>query len=374
MAKRMILMLLALGALLTLLAFVKYSQVQGAIAEGASFAPPPEAVTTVVAGETRWPATLGAIGTVVADKGVVVSADLPGIVECIEFESGRAVSAGTVLVRLDTKQERAQLSAAEATRDLARLHLARMTELRGKGVSSQSELDAATAAARETEARVEEIQATIARKTIRAPFSGWLGIRQVNLGQYLTGGAPIVPLQSLQPIHVDFSVPQQEVARLAPGTEVAVALEGGEPMATGRVSALDSVVDAGTRNALVRATFDNAGGALRPGMFVETELVLGLGEPIIALPASAVSYAPYGNSVFIVEELEGPDGTRYQGVRQQFVRLGQGLGDQVAVLEGIAPGEVVVTSGVFKLTNGAAVQINNEVQPGNDPAPAPENS
>lgn len=375
MAKRMILMLAFMAVLVTALGVVKFQQIQTAIAEGAAWQPPPEAVTTIVAGEDSWPARLTAIGTVTAVQGVTVSADLPGLVERIAFESGRPVRRGDVLIRLDTRQEQAQLTAAEAQRDLARLQLDRVQGLREKGVVSQAEYDSALAQHTQAEARVGEIRATIERKTIRAPFSGILGIRQVDLGQYLNPGDPVVPLQSLHPIHVDFAVPQQEVGRLRDGTEVAVSLEGdaAAPLA-GRVTALDSIVDEATRNVQIQATFDNPDGVLRPGMFVEVQAVTGAGRPVIALPASAIHYAPYGDSVFIVEELEGPNGQSYLGVRQQFVRLDGSRGDQVAVVSGVEPGEEVVTSGAFKLRNGVAVLVNNEVQPANDPAPRPENS
>jgi len=386
MAKRMILMLAVVAIALTVLGTVKYQQVQAEIAAGAGFQPPPEAVTTIVARQQQWNVTLSAIGTVTAVNGVTVAADLPGIVERIVFESGRPVRQGDVLVKLDTRQEEAQLKAAEAQRDLARLRLDRIEGLREKGVTSQAELDDARSAFTQADARVGEIEATIARKTIRAPFSGILGIRQVNLGQYLSGGAPIVPLQSLQPIYVDFSVPQQQVGRLRVGTEVAVTPDdppadsaSGQALAphrrmVGRVSAVDSVVDPSTRNVQVRATFDNPESILKPGMFVEARATLGAGSSAVTLPATAISYAPFGDSVFVVEEMEGPDGSPYRGVRQQFVKLGGSRGDQVAILSGVEPGEEVVTSGVFKLRNGAAVFINNEVQPGNDPAPEPENS
>jgi len=221
---------------------------------------------------------------------------------------------------------------------------------------------------------VGEIRATIERKTIRAPFSGILGIRQVNLGQHLIEGAPVVPLQSLDPIYVNFSVPQQHVANLRVGEAVQVAAEGAGISASGRVTAIDSVVDPATRNVQVQATFVNPAGKLRPGMFMQASLSLGSSTSVVTLPASAVSYAPYGDSVFVVEDMKDPKGQTYRGVRQQFVKLGGGRGDQVAVLTGVKPGQEVVTSGVFKLRNGAAVQVNNKVQPGNNPAPRPEES
>lgn len=379
MAKRMILMLIAVVVVLGILGTVKYQQVQAAIAKGAAYRPPPEAVTTVIARAEPWDETLRAIGSVTAVNGVTVTADLPGIVTRIAFESGRAVARGDVLVELDTRQEEAQLKASEAQRDLARLQLERIEGLRQKGVASQAELDQAQAAFTQAEARVGEVRATIARKIIRAPFSGILGIRQVNLGQYLSGGAPVVPLQSLQPIYVDFAVPQQQVEALRRGTRVSVTLDAaagvaaGDPL-EGEVTAVDSVVDTTTRNVRVQATLDNRDGVLRPGMFVEVRAVTGAGTRVVTLPATAVSFAPYGDSVFVVESVSGPDGATYLGVRQQFVKLGASRGDQVAVLSGVKDGEEVATSGVFKLRNGAAVMVNNAVQPANEAAPRPENS
>lgn len=373
MWKRMVLMLGVVVVFLAAIGYFKFVQVKGAMAQGASFQPPPESVTTIVARQETWPATISAIGTVVPVQGVMVSADLPGIVEKIAFESGRTVRVGDMLVRLDTSQEQAQLAVAESQRDLARLNLERMKSLRESGVISQSDYDRAAAETKQGEARVGEIRATIERKTIRAPFSGVLGIRQVNLGQYLAGGDPIVPLQSIRPVYVSFSVPQRDLSHLRIGEAVRLATEGmGEP--TGRITAIDSIVDPATRNIQVQATFANQDGRLRPGMFVETKVLLGDSTPVVSLPASAVNYAPYGDSVFVVEDIKGPDGKPYRGVRQQFVKLGGTRGDQVAVVSGVKPGEEVVTAGVFKLRNGAAVSVNNEIQPGNSPAPQPEDS
>ena len=374
MAKRMILMLVGVVVFVGAIAAVKTRQVQVAIKKNSSFRPPPEAVTTVVAKQEQWPASLSAIGTVAAVRGVTVSADLSGLVDKIHFESGQAVRQGDVLVELDTRQERAQLAAAEAQLDLTRLNLERARGLNAEGVTARADFDQAEASEKQAQARVGEIKATIARKTIRAPFSGILGIRQINLGQYLTDGAPIVPLQALNPIYVNFSVPQQQVGNLKSGAAVQVKAEGAGTTADGRVTAVDSVVDSATRNLQVQATFANPDGKLRPGMFVQTSLSLGASSGVVALPASAISYAPYGDSVFVVEEMKDPKGQTYRGVRQQFIKLGAGRGDQIAVVSGLKAGQEVVTSGVFKLRNGAAVQINNAVQPGNNPAPRPEDS
>jgi membrane fusion protein (multidrug efflux system) len=371
--KRMFVMLAAVVVFVTAIGLVKYKQIQTAVAQASSFQPPPEAVTTVVAKQEQWPATLAAIGTIAAVHGVTVSADLPGIVDSITFDSGRMVREGEILVQLDSRQERAQLAAAEAQRDLTRLNLDRMRGLRQEGIISQSDDDRAAAESKQAEARVGEIRATIERKVIRAPFGGLLGIRQVNRGQYLQGGSPVVPLQSLDPIYVNFALPQQAVSQLRTGGKVQISLQGvSNAEFTGRITAVDSVVDEATRNVQVQATLSNPEGKLRPGMFVEAQVMLGAQQPIVALPASAINYAPYGDSVFVVGPVEGAGGVKYEGVRQQFVKLGGTRGDQVAVLSGVKPGESVVTSGVFKLRNGAAVKVNNTTVPGNDPAPRPE--
>ena len=375
MAKRMIVTLAIAFAIVAALGFVKFRQIQTAIAQGAAFQPPPEAVTTIVTAEEQWAETLTAIGTMAAVQGVTVSADLPGTVERILFDSGQAVRAGEVLAVLDTRQEQAQLAAIEAERELARLTFDRLQGLLNERVISRAEFDRATAEYRESDAKVGEIRAVVQRKTIRAPFSGILGIRQVNLGQYLAGGAPLVTLQSLNPIYVNFGVPQQSIAEVPVGRAVRVTAEDLAGAAwTGRVTAIDSQVDAATRNITIQATLANPNGTLRPGMFVQADVTLGPSRSVIALPASAISYAPFGDSVFVVADLKDEAGRTYRGVRQQFVKLGAARGDQVAVLSGIKPGDEVVTSGVFKLRNGAAVQINNSVRPANSPAPKPKNS
>jgi membrane fusion protein (multidrug efflux system) len=389
MLKRMIVMLAVTAGTIGILGFVKFRQIQEAMGQAASFQPPPEAVTTVVARQEKWPATLSAIGTVAAVQGVTVSADLAGIVAHIAFESGASVHEGDLLVQLDTKQEQAQLAqqqarsaAVEASRELARLNFDRMQGLVNQGAITRAEYDQAVAEQKQTvavqtqtEAQIEEIRATIARKTIRAPFSGILGLRQVNLGQYLSSGNPIVPLQSLDPTYVNLGVPQQDTGKVRVGQTVRITTEDLAGVAlTGRITAINSIVDEATRNVQVQATLANPHGRLRPGMFVQTEIQLGASREAVTLPVSAISYAPYGDSVFVVENLKDPKGREYLGVRQQFVKLGAARGDQIAVLSGVKSQEEVVTSGVFKLRNGAAVLVNNKVQPDNQRAPKPEDS
>jgi membrane fusion protein (multidrug efflux system) len=375
MLRKMVLMLAVVIVAIGGLGLVKFKQIQVAAQSFAKFQPPPTAVTTIVARQENWPATLNAIGTVVAVQGVTVSADLPGIVDRIAFDSGKSVHEGDVLVELDTKQERAQLAAAQAQSDLARINFQRLQGLVKDGVIPQADYDRAESEQRATEAKVKEIQATIARKTIRAPFSGTLGIRQVNLGQYLSAGNAVVPLQSLHPIYVNFGVPQEEARQVAVGRTVRVTADDlpGRNF-EGRVTAIDSVLDERTRNVEVQATVTNGDGKLHPGMFVKAQLVLGAARPTVTLPASAISYAPYGDSVFIVTDMQDQSGRTYRGVRQQFVKVEGSRGDQVAVVSGVKAGDEVVSSGVFKLRNSAAVQVNNKVQPDNNPAPKPEDN
>jgi membrane fusion protein (multidrug efflux system) len=357
-----------------ILGYVKTRQIKTAVAQGA-FTPPPTAVTTTIAKQERWPSTFNAIGTMVAVQGVTVSADLPGLVERIHFESGHAVRQGDVLVELDTREEQAQLESAEAALELAKINYARVKDLLDQGVMSRQEYDKATAEQKQDVAKVAEIKATIARKTIRAPFSGILGLRQVNLGQYLSAGNAVVPLQSLDPIYVNFTVPQESAQAVKIGSTVGIAAKdtAGKNF-TGKVTATNSVVDPTTRNIEIQATVSNPGGKLRPGMFVDVQATLGTERDVVALPATAINYAPYGDSVFVIAEMKDPKGNPYKGVRQQFVKVDRSRGDLVAVVSGLNPGEEVVTSGGFKLRPNAAVEVNNKITPPTSPSPHPEDN
>lgn len=375
MAKRMFLMLAVLAAVISGLGFVKYRQVETAIAQGASFQMPPTAVTTVVAQRATWPSTLSVIGTAAAIQGVTVGADLPGTIDKIHFESGQWVHEGDILVELDTRQERAQLASLEAQRDLANINYDRAQQLVGAGVISRSDYDNATAQKKATEAQVGDTKAAIARKTIRAPFTGLLGIRQVSLGQYLAAGQAIVSLQSLSPIYVNFGVPQQDTPKVVPGHVLRVTNSDLPGMSfVGRITALDSVINEQTRNIQVQAVVTNKENKLRPGMFVQVELALGQPQQVVPLPASAINYAPYGDSVYIVTTMTDAKGKTYRGVRQQVVKVEGSRGDQVAVISGVNPGDEVVSSGVFRLRNGAPIQVNNTVKPENSASPKPEDS
>jgi len=374
MVRKVALTIVVLLVFISGLGFLKFEQIQAAVKEH-SFTPPPTAVTTIIAKSEDWPSTRKAVGSAVAVQGVVVSADLPGIVARISFDSGRQVHVGDVLVELDTRQERAQLAAAEADRNLAVLNYNRTKALVEQGAVPRADFDKTSAEKSSTEAKVAEIRATIERKTIHAPFTGALGIRQVNLGQYLAAGNPIVQLQSLDPIYVNFGVPQGEALRVKIGQQVEVSASDNPGLSfKGKVTAIDSVIDESTRNIRVQATLANPNGKLRPGMFVDAALNSGGSQSFISLPASAISYAPFGDSVYVATDLKDPNGKTYRGVRQQFVKVDRSRGDQVAIASGLNPGDEVVTSGTFRLRNGAAISVQNNVQPSNNPAPKPEDN
>lgn len=375
MKKQFSIMIAAVVAVFLALGFIKYQQVTAAMAMGAKFAPPPPAVATFAAEEVEWQPVLASIGTVEAVQGVIVSTDLPGIVENISFESGSTVKKGDILVKLDTRQEAAQLNAIGARMDLARANFKRIEDLLKKRVASRSDFDATVSEFKQAEASVKEVEALIDRKTIRAPFDGILGIRRVNLGQYLKSGDEVVSLQSLDPIYVNFNTPQQHLSELVEGRSVRVRADGlpGESF-EGKIFAIDPEVDKATRNLKVQALLANPQDKLRSGMFVEVEVLLPKNGKVLAVPASAVDYAPYGNSIFVVEEMQNKDGKTYTGVKQKFVHLGDFRGDLVEVTKGLKAGEQVVSGGTFKLRNEQEVIINNDIQVGTDPSPTPEDS
>ncbi len=336
---------------------------------------PTETVTTAVAQQQTWNPTIYSVGTLTAENGTTLSSQEAGTVARIDFESGSTVAKGTLLAQLDVSVEEAQLRSAEATAELARLNAERIRELRSRDTLAQSELDAAEAQLKQAIANVEAIRATIEKKTFRAPFSGTLGIRRVNIGQYVNAGHAIVELQTLDPIHVDFFLPQQRIVDLAVGQTVQVTTDGVSGATfTGRITALDPLVDATTRNLRVRATLANKEAKLRPGMFANVEVVLPASAPVVVVPASAVLYAPYGDSVFIIERTKDAKGAVATTVRQQTVRLGEARGDFVVVTNGVKPGEEIVSTGAFKLRNNAPVHIDNSVAPAAELAPKPANS
>jgi membrane fusion protein (multidrug efflux system) len=364
--------LMIVGAVILVLAFIKYRQVSKAIAEHANFAPPPETVTSVTTTESTWPRTLYAVGGLSPEQGVTISAEEPGKVVRVGFESGSAVKVGDPLVELDTTVEEAKLKAAEAKAEWAQRSLGRAQRLRSTSAVSQEQVDDALSQSRQAEAEAQSLRALIAKKKITAPFAGRTGIRQVNVGQYLAAGTPIVPLHSLDPMHVDFTLPQQDVAELAVGQEARIKIDAfPDREFIGKLSAINPQVDPVTRNVAVQATVANPNEELRPGMFATITVVLPITDKVIAIPATSIQYAPYGDTVYVIDSMKDPAGKEFRGVRQQVVRVGRRQGEQIAILEGIKPGEEIVTSGVFKLHPGAAVNVNNAFAPGNSLEPKP---
>ncbi len=371
LTKRIIGMVLGVILVLGAIAAWKIITVRAIIQKMAATKPVPIDVSSVKAPESIWQRRLHAVGSFAAVQGVTIANELDGLVAGINFESGASVKQGDLLVQLDVSVEQAQLASATAAADLARINFQRARELRAKDSSSQSDLDAAEAQARQTAANADIIRATIAKKSIRAPFAGRLGIRQISMGQFIKAGTAIVPLQALDPLYINFSLPQQDLAGLMVGQTVQVTVDtypGAE--FTGTINALNSKVDDSNRNVQVQAVIANADERIKPGMFGVVDVVLPHEDKFVTLPQAAISYNPYGDSVYIVEGRGASSGSEAGlTVRQQFVQLGDRRGDQVAVLKGVKPGDEVVTAGQLKLRNGAAVQINNAVAPADSPAP-----
>jgi len=326
---------------------------------------PPTTVSSAVVKEEDWAPTLSAIGSVSAVQGAVVSTELGGVVAEIDFQSGGVAKKGDVLMRLDSSAEEAQLHTAEADLELAKANLERERDLAARKVVSKQELDTAQSTFGQKQGAVDNMRSFITKKQVRAPFDGMLGIRQVNVGQMINSGQQVVQLTALDRVYVDFALPQQNLPQLAAGYEARVhadALPGRE--FKGKVTAINSMVDNVTRNISLQATLDNSAHELRPGMFVKVDVILPEKSKTLVIPGSAVSYAPYGNSVFVIDKKKDPKtGKESQSLRQAFVRIGEARGDFVAVTEGLKAGDVVVSTGVFKLRNGMPVVINNDLAP-----------
>ena len=372
---RQIALTLAGGVIVVIiLAVVKVVQVKVAIAANA-FTPPPEVITSTVVQPTRWQREIHAVGSLASVQGVTLSAELPGRVTKIAVENGAHVNAGDILVELDTSVEEADLRAAEARLWRARHAFERSKSLQGSRATSQADVEEADAGFREAQASVESLRAMIVRKRIAAPFAGELGIRTVNLGQYVLPGAPIVPLYSLDPLFANFDIPQQSVDDVAVGQTVTIvsdSLPGREFVGT--IHAVNPNLNETTRTLAVQALLPNPQQVLRPGMFVSVALRLAQFDEVIPVPLTAVKHAPYGDSLFIIEQLKDAEGKEYQGVREQLVTLGTRRGDLVAVREGIPEGAQIATSGVFKLRQGAAVRVDNALAPPVSLAPSVEDS
>ncbi|NOK15986.1 efflux RND transporter periplasmic adaptor subunit [Corallococcus carmarthensis] len=373
-AKRWVIGVLLLLAIFVGLAAVKAGQIIAMIKAGETFVPPPESVTSAKAEAFGWQGARSAVGTVLALRGVTLSAELPGVITDIRFENGASVKKGQVLVQLDTSSEQAQLTGAEADAELARLTKDRADKLHAQGANTQSDLDAVRARAIQASAAVAHLKSLIAKKTIRAPFDGRIGIRQVELGQLVSPGNPIASLQSTTPALVEFQLPQQALAQVKQGQKVRLHVDvfPGESW-EGDLTTVNPEVELSSRNVRMRATVPNADGRLLPGMFASVEVLSDASQQVVAIPATAVLFAPYGDSVFTIAEGKDAAGKAALLARQQFVRLGERRGDYVAVTSGLNPGQTVVSSGVFKLKNGAAVVVNNALAPPVEAAPQPVN-
>ena len=365
MKKRLVLAFLAVALIVGVLGGIKSLQIDRMIAHGKQMVPPPEAVTTAVASLQTWESLLPAVGSLAAVQGVTVTAELTGKVVQIAFTPGSLVKAGDLLVKQDTSSEEAQLRSAEAAAALAKLNVERLGKLLVERTIAQSQYDTAEASYKQAIAQADNIRASIAKKTIRAPFAGRLGIRLVNLGQVINEGEAIVSLQSLDPIYVNFSLPQQQLSSIQAGLVIRVTTDALPGRAVvGKITAINPQVDTATRNIRVQATVTNSDEHLRPGMYVNVAVVLAGREKVLAIPATAVLYAPYSDSVFIVEDPPEPNpGKPVKVVRQQFAQLGEKHGDFVAVQSGLKEGETVVSTGVFKLRNGQTVTVDNSLSP-----------
>src|SRR6266705_6429608 len=365
-----------LVALFILIVGIKGLQISKMMAAGKAMTPPPETVTSAIVKEEDWAPTLSAVGSVSAVQGAVVSTELGGMVSEIGFQNGTLAKKGDLLVKLDASQEEALLRSAEAEVELARTDLDRTRDLAAKRVVSNSDLDAAQSKFRRLTAVVDQMRSNIRKKAIVAPFDGQLGIRQVNVGQMINAGQQVVSLQSLDPVYVDFALPQQHIQNLSAGLEARARTDGlsGREF-VGKLTAINSAVDTATRNVMVQATLENPDHALRPGMFIKIEIVLPEKHKALVIPGSAISYAPYGDSVFVIEkQKDEKTGKESQVLRQQFVRVGEARGDFVSITTGLKAGETVVGTGVFKLRNGMAVAINNDLAPKPQMNPTPVDS
>lgn len=358
MKKQVLYSLGSMAAIVALLGVVKFLQIRAEIARHSSFSPPPVAVTTVVARAAAWPEVFETVGSFVAIRGSTLSTQDAGNVSKVSFQSGAPVEAGQVLLQLDTSVEDAKLRGARARLDLARQHFERSKMLKTQSAMSVATLEDAESQVNQAEADVQSIQATIERKRIVAPFSGRAGIRTVNEGEFVMAGAPLVPLYSVDPIYFNFSVPQQVAPSLAPGSKVAISVDAFPGRSfVGQVTAVNPQINRDLRSIDIQATIQNSSQELLPGMFGRVELSLGKEPQVLSIPATAVSYAPYGNSVYVVEHKKDSSGNPLTTVRQQLVHLGQRRGNFVAVLQGLRDGDEVVTAGVLKLKPEAVVAV-----------------
>ncbi|MGJ8649440.1 MAG: efflux RND transporter periplasmic adaptor subunit [Opitutaceae bacterium] len=370
--------IILLGVALALIFIFSTKKAQfAAMAEaGASMVPPPVSVSTFIASEQVWEESLQAIGSIEPVQGVALEAEIPGIVSTINFENGQFVNAGDLMVQLDIKVELAQLRAAEASARLAVLENERAKKLRESGSVPQSQLDSSSADVEKANAEVDNFKAIISRKTIRAPFSGKVGIRQINLGQYVAQGASIVTLQADEQVFVNFTLPQHALSKLSTGMEIALKSDAyPDKTFTGSITAISPQIDSRTRTIQLQGTLDNPDSLLRAGLFVRVEAKLPTKQTVLVVPSTAINYAPYGNSIYkVVEKVDKASGESQLIAEQHFIRIGKHRGDFVSVVDGMSEGDEVVSAGAFKLQNGATVMINNDLKPTAELYPNPDNT
>lgn len=338
---------------------------------------PPQPVNSVEVLESEWFPSISSVGSVQAVQGAMISTEVAGIVRDIKFISGSMVNAGDVLLQQDVTVEQAQYRSAEIAAELARVSFNRAKDLIGNRSISQAEHDLANAKLKEAESQMDYIKAIIARKTLRAPFAGTLGISNISAGQYLDQGAPVISLYSLDKVYVEFSLPQQQLGNLAEGLKVAVTTDAypGDQF-EGEITAINPDIDPATRNIRIQATLTNANHRLRPGMYVSVDVIQTQSETLLFIPSTAVVHASHGDSVFVIQEGEtaGTDGNKSLVIQPKPVRLGVRKGDYVAVVEGVTEGEKIVSTGVFKLIPGSQVVIDNSLAPEFSFKPDPNNT
>jgi membrane fusion protein (multidrug efflux system) len=366
--------LLAVAGLFAVVGGIKFFQIRKMMSMPHTM--PPTAVSSAVVKEEDWAPTLSAVGSISAVEGAIVATELGGVVSKVEFQNGGVAKKGDVLIELDTSAEEGQLHTAEADLELARANLDRARDLVTRKVISKSDLDAAQGAFGQKQGAVDNMRSMIGKKGVQAPFDGQLGIREVNVGQMINAGQQVVALTSLDPVYADFALPQQELAKLTQGLEVEIHTDAAPGRVfKGKLTAINSMVDSVTRNVSVQATLENHDHTLRPGMFAKVEVVLPEKHKTLVIPGSAVSYAPYGDSVYVIEKKKDPKtGKDSQTIRQQVVRVGEARGDFVAIGEGLKAGDVIVSTGVFKLRNGMPVTVSNDLAPKPELNPTPVDS
>ena len=373
MIRRMIIMLVAVAIVLG--GYFAFQNFKAKMIHGflATLSNPPQTVSTVVAANQQWQPQLQAVGSLRAVNGATLSLELAGVVEKIGFDSGQDVQAGQVLLQLRSEDDVAKLESLQASAALAQVNYDRdMRQFKAQAVS-QAVVDSDNYNLKNARAQADEQQAVVNKKTLRAPFAGHLGIRQVDLGQYLNAGTAVVTLQALDPLYVDFTLPQQELSQISVGQTVNALVDAfpGQKF-PGKIVAINPLVDTDTRNIQVRASLGNPDRKLLPGMFATIDIDSGAPQQQVTLPQTAVTYNSYGSTVYVVKPSgDGADTKKPMVATQSFVTTGATRGDQVAVLTGVKPGDVVVSAGQIKLHNGAPVVVNNKLQPTDNPNPAP---